>query len=50
MFCTFNFFPSLFGLAIRMFVFRFCFVEKNGRCGSIHLLGGYVIVLLGAMK
>ena len=23
-----------------MFVFRFRFVEKNGRCGSIHLLGG----------
>ena len=35
-----SFFSSLFGLAIRMFVFRFRFVEKNGRCGSIHLLGG----------
>ena len=24
-----------------MFVFHFRFVEKNGHCGSIHLLGGY---------
>ena len=40
MFCTFHFFFLCSVWLFGCFFFRFRFVEKNGRCGSIHLLGG----------